>query len=92
MTLAGELTSFRELGEMSPHKRASRHLPSSGGNRLFFSVSDKSPLVDRLAGAIQNSAWIIAKRPLGEKWANFRRFSHNFYLSSKAANPRRTQQ
>ena len=40
MTVMGALSAFRELGEMSPHKRASRHLPSSGGNRLVFSVSE----------------------------------------------------
>jgi len=31
MTVIGALSSFRELGEMSPHKRASLHLVLANG-------------------------------------------------------------
>jgi len=34
MTVIGALSSFRELGEMSPHKRASRHRSDPGLQNL----------------------------------------------------------
>jgi len=39
MTVIGALSSFRELGEMSPHKRAQVHRFTLTGCRLFVEVT-----------------------------------------------------
>jgi hypothetical protein len=76
MTVIGALSSFRELGEMSPHKRARVHRFTLTGCRLRFFM----PARRKQGGQIAERAFCVKliARP------NFRLERHTTAMDSRA--------
>ena len=66
MTVIGALSSFRKRGEMSPHKRASRHLDDKSATRTSESKFPDSPLFGHLP-----KTWIDLNSSMSDSSVNY---------------------